>query len=708
MSIVKVSVVDANGNLLKDLPAKQVRLRVKGPGNLLATGNAARNINAPGVRSSLAKGNPSTYRGVCQAIVRSTGKPGTVTVSATANGLRSAEVTVKARPDIDPFDVIPANLKPAADQFAAILPRQAFDIQSVQLPDEHVKADVSVSARIQVRNLSSFYPLKITMQLSGRDLSAERFSIPLGETRDIVVAGPRLYQTGQHDISVIFSRNGNNFHKVSRTINIAETPAAFFVDSSSILKSVFPNERLTIRAAVRNTGSKPSRKLEIPMSLNGKLQPTTAPDLQPGETRELEFKVAIPGNGVKHHLTVAQFESDLAVIQPPASADAFEFYGSPRQTGDSEKAIWFNGTNDFAELKNPIDLKDKAFTICLWFRHQHPDKHLWDRDAILISGRKGGLRAGINRQKDPFFAFGTNSHWRHPKPKRNEWTFHCYQLQATHLPQQTGGADDGSLPVQEATWEMAMRIYVNGKRDQAKKMNDNTFYRGSFSTIAGSVSGGRFTGEIGDLKVYLRALDGDEIRQLYEEGHATILPAVRDSLVFWSTFDDKSFALIEPQKFVLKEIDDNKYPRRRRVYLQLKEAVSAKQGWNTPKQDKSVQSNPIRIADTTYKRGIGTHSPGEIIYNLSGYGFQRFYARVGVDDESSGTLGYEVHVDGKLAFESGHMTRGDEAKTVDVDIAGAKQLQLIVTTGVDNQNDGDHAAWADACFIQAESAASPK
>ena len=745
VAIIKVSVVDQDtsvpvgkalyehGNVVKDSPARRIKLKVDGPGELIATGNAARNINELGVRSSLAKGDPWTYHGVCQAIVRSTGEPGTITVTATTDGLISGKVSVQARPDVDPFDAPVAKLMPAAEQLVTrrvsegngrsnsspdpSLTRRvtksstneneatqpAFQILSVQLPDENVKADVSVSARIQARNISSFYPLEVEMRLSGRAPSVERFSIPLGETRDIVVAGPRLYRTGRHDISIAFSRNGKVFHKVSHTINVAETPAAFFVDSSAIPKSVLPNERLTIRAAVRNTGSVPSRELTIPLSVNGKAQPTTAPELPPGETRELDFAIAIPASGTSHHLKIGQFESNLKVVRPPVSAAAFDFYGSPRQTGDANgKAIQFDGANDFAELKTPINLKNKAFTICLWFRLQDPESIQRKTEPILVSGRKGGLRAGINTQNDPFFAFATNLHWRHPKPKPAEWTFHCYQLQAKYLPRQTGGADDGSLDVQKATWETAMRIYVNGKRDHAKKLKDNTFHIGEFSAIAGSVNGDRFKGEIGDLKVYLRDLSIDEVRQLYEESHTEKLPAVRDDLVLWSTFDDKSYASIKAQQFVLKEIDENPYPKERRVYLKLKDAISAKQGWSTPKQDKSVQNNPIRIAGTTYERGIGTHSPGQIIYDLTNSAFERFYARVGVDDESAGTLGYEVYLDDKLVFESGPMSRGDEAKTVDVKLANARRLKLIVTTGADNRNDGDHADWADACLIRAE------
>ena len=180
-----------------------------------------------------------------------------------------------------------AKLKPASEGHGK---SRAFEIQSVQLPDENVKADVSVSARIRARNLSSFHPLEIEMQLSGRTPSVERFSIPLGKTRDIVVAGPRLYRTGRHDISIVFSRNGNAFHKVSRTINVAETPAAFFVDSSTISKSVFPDERLAIRAAGVDDESAGTLGYEV--YLDGKLVFESGHMVRGDEAKTVDVKIA--------------------------------------------------------------------------------------------------------------------------------------------------------------------------------------------------------------------------------------------------------------------------------------------------------------------------------------------------------------------------------------------------------------------------------
>jgi hypothetical protein len=55
--------------------------------------------------------------------------------------------------------------------------------------------------------------------------------------------------------------------------------------------------------------------------------------------------------------------------------------------------------------------------------------------------------------------------------------------------------------------------------------------------------------------------------------------------------------------------------------------------------------------------------------------------------------------DGKSLWKSGLMDRKAGAKTVDVNIMGAKQLELRVGDG-GNGIIGDHADWADAKLLK--------
>src|SRR5204863_277900 len=72
-----------------------------------------------------------------------------------------------------------------------------------------------------------------------------------------------------------------------------------------------------------------------------------------------------------------------------------------------------------------------------------------------------------------------------------------------------------------------------------------------------------------------------------------------------------------------------------------------------------------------------------------------FKATVGVDDEV-GTLGsvdFQVYADASKIYDSGVMTGASASNDVDVSIAGANQLRLVVTDGGDGV-DYDHADWA--------------
>lgn len=149
------------------------------------------------------------------------------------------------------------------------------------------------------------------------------------------------------------------------------------------------------------------------------------------------------------------------------------------------------------------------------------------------------------------------------------------------------------------------------------------------------------------------------------------------------------------------EGDVEKYPPEKRVYLQITDVASFKQGWSEPKQDKSVLGQPLRIAGEEFERGIGTHSAAEFIYNLEGKDYQRFFSKCGPQGDKPRTnMTFEVHLDGIKLLDTGDMQAGDPAKYVDINVSNAKQLKLIVTPGSDCETNQDHANWVDACLIK--------
>ncbi len=120
-------------------------------------------------------------------------------------------------------------------------------------------------------------------------------------------------------------------------------------------------------------------------------------------------------------------------------------------------------------------------------------------------------------------------------------------------------------------------------------------------------------------------------------------------------------------------------------------------GWGTPQANRSVGGRPLSVGGVGHPAGIGTHANSKWTLDL-GEAALRFRAKVGVDDEESsgsGTVTFEVRVDGQPKFKSGVMKRGEPAKVIDLDLTGAKRLTLLVGDG----GDGiafDHADWLDA------------
>ena len=105
--------------------------------------------------------------------------------------------------------------------------------------------------------------------------------------------------------------------------------------------------------------------------------------------------------------------------------------------------------------------------------------------------------------------------------------------------------------------------------------------------------------------------------------------------------------------------------------------------------------------EVSYAKGIGSHAPGELAYDLTGTGIVRFQAYAGVDRSSGssggkiGTVEFQVYVDGVLVETSGILTKDQPAHYFDIDLKDAKNLRLVMTDGGDG-NTCDHANWCDA------------
>ena len=138
------------------------------------------------------------------------------------------------------------------------------------------------------------------------------------------------------------------------------------------------------------------------------------------------------------------------------------------------------------------------------------------------------------------------------------------------------------------------------------------------------------------------------------------------------------------------------------TYLTDYDWKSANQSYGSAKKDLSASGNTLRLTNedgsvATYEHGIGAHSTSTIVYDLSDKEYQFFSSYVGVDRQMYGSVGsvvFQVYVDGEKQFDSGLMNSRDPQQYVEVNLAGAKELKLVVTDG-GNGDGSDHATWGD-------------
>ena len=96
-----------------------------------------------------------------------------------------------------------------------------------------------------------------------------------------------------------------------------------------------------------------------------------------------------------------------------------------------------------------------------------------------------------------------------------------------------------------------------------------------------------------------------------------------------------------------------------------------------PSLGRTQIGEPIILAGTFSPRGVVVRPRSSIRVDLKGVATQ-FLAQVGVNDGSLGRAEFRVTVDQKVVFESHLMRAGDPTQAIDVNLAGANELELTV------------------------------
>ena len=119
--------------------------------------------------------------------------------------------------------------------------------------------------------------------------------------------------------------------------------------------------------------------------------------------------------------------------------------------------------------------------------------------------------------------------------------------------------------------------------------------------------------------------------------------------------------------------------------------------------------SPITLGGVTYEHGIGTLSINELIIDLKGQA-TRFLAMVGLNDSASrqGSVTVEVWLDDRKVLISDVLKVGSPPLKVDVDLTGARFLELLIDDGNDVST-GDNADWGGGLiFLKPDATAKPE
>ncbi|MGA4847873.1 NPCBM/NEW2 domain-containing protein [Streptomyces sp. G5(2025)] len=127
-------------------------------------------------------------------------------------------------------------------------------------------------------------------------------------------------------------------------------------------------------------------------------------------------------------------------------------------------------------------------------------------------------------------------------------------------------------------------------------------------------------------------------------------------------------------------------------------------GYGPAERDRSngesgaADGRTLTLAGKIYEKGIGAHADS-VIEVYPGGRCTKFTADVGIDDEINGygEVAFSVEADGKVLWTSPKVTGASATVPVDVDVRGARHVELTVKD-TNGSKSGDHGDWAAAKF----------
>jgi len=145
------------------------------------------------------------------------------------------------------------------------------------------------------------------------------------------------------------------------------------------------------------------------------------------------------------------------------------------------------------------------------------------------------------------------------------------------------------------------------------------------------------------------------------------------------------------------------------IYVSDLPLPRATTGWTAvadvglPMRDLNFLERQMTLLGTPYNKGLGTYPLSEIEVPLAGQ-FMAFRSTLGVDDEAgvgNGSVVFHIFLDDVEVFTSKVMRSWASPVQIDLPVAGANTMRLIVTDAGDGSM-GDYADWADAMLFLPE------
>lgn len=120
------------------------------------------------------------------------------------------------------------------------------------------------------------------------------------------------------------------------------------------------------------------------------------------------------------------------------------------------------------------------------------------------------------------------------------------------------------------------------------------------------------------------------------------------------------------------------------------------------RRDQALDGGPLKLKGKPYAKGLAVHSRSVLIYGIDGQ-YASFKALVGFDESAAGRGRVVVRVlgDGRELLAEPDLRSSGEPLSVDVPIAGVKELALVVDFG-EAEDTGDRVIWAEPRAFRAD------